>query len=89
MSEPCPYCPVCEVVRDWPDWARAKVTAWTKDRQRFRDFIIANAAKVRAKFSEAKEPGDQGDVLAELEVGRGVLADPQFGLEYEPGGGVG
>jgi hypothetical protein len=84
MNEPCPYCPVCEVVHDWPDWARAKVAAWAKDCQRFKDFIVANATKVRAKFSEAKEPGD---VLVELEIGRGVLADPQFDLEYEPGGG--
>ncbi len=67
----------------------AQVLRWVSTSPPFCKFIQDNADKIHRKFSNAKEPADQGDVLAELDIAHRVLTFPCFSLLYEPYGSSG
>jgi hypothetical protein len=77
------------IVRNVSQWAGRQILRWVSTSETFGKFVQDNADKIRRKFSNAREREDQGDVLAELEIARGLLACPGFSLVYEPYGSSG
>lgn len=61
----------------------AEFEGWLRSSRRFRDFAHEYRNKIRAKLNNAKHPGSQEDLHAELQAAAALLSQPHFALEYE------
>ncbi|UYN89610.1 MAG: hypothetical protein KIT08_11005 [Anaerolineales bacterium] len=61
----------------------AEFEGWLRSSRRFRDFAHAYRNKIRAKLNNAKHPGSQEDLYAELQAAATFLRPPHFALEYD------
>lgn len=61
----------------------ADLGAWLGGSSRFLTFAEENRDKIRKKLRVANDPGARGDVRAELEVARLLLADRRITLAFE------
>ncbi|MBI2819965.1 MAG: hypothetical protein HYX73_08295 [Acidobacteria bacterium] len=64
---------------------RQTLDAWIASNEAFRTFTEKYTKKIRAKMRAAKDAGDQGDVLWELEVAYLLLKNVGLTVEHEPG----
>ena len=69
-----------------PAGLAAELVAWVDGSTRTRQFVEANATKIRRKLREARDTETRRDVRAELFVAARLLADRRIELAYEASG---
>lgn len=65
-----------------PAW-RGEFEAWVRGSRRYQAFATTYRAKIRAKLRNARHPGSDADLWAELATAAALLREPSFAVAYE------